>query len=60
MNTVISACTGSHQMIIRGRPGDSWRVRPERGEVLYPDVAEFCMFFRDGRHHSPAEAGRTA
>jgi hypothetical protein len=50
--TVVSGCTGCHQLIMLSF-GDRWRVMPDRGEVLYPEAAEFCMFFPDGMHHPP-------
>jgi hypothetical protein len=51
--TQVSGCAGCRQLICRGADGDPWHVMPEPGEVLYPQVAEFCMFFPDGLHHPP-------
>jgi len=60
MNTVIARCVHCHDLILRGRLADPWRVLPGRGERVLPADAAVCARSPDRLHHSPIDEGRTA
>lgn len=51
--TQLAGCLYCYQIVMRGAPGELWRVLPRRGEVLYPEVAALCLAAADGFHRVP-------